>query len=77
MVGGWVGPVQALRGLVRIEIRSNNAFPDWLTHSREGFQANDFRTGFIVSLLLGAQIVCYPLSSTVKYREGKWYVRLC
>lgn len=76
-MGGWAGLLQALTGLVEIEIRSNNASSDWLPLLREGFQANDFRTGFIVSLLLGAQIVCYPLSSTVRYREGKWYVRLC
>lgn len=72
MVGGWVGSLQVLRGLVKIEIRSNNVSSDWLSCLSEGFQASDFRTGFIVSLLFGAQIVCYPLSSAVKYGEGKW-----
>lgn len=42
---------QILRGLVSIEIRSNNASSDWLSHLSKGFQASDFRTGFIVSLL--------------------------
>lgn len=74
VVGGWVCSLQVLRGLVKIEIRSNNVSSDWLSYLSEGFQASDFRTGFIVSLLLGAQIVCYPLSfavNTVK-ENGKY-----
>lgn len=64
--GGWATVVHAVQRLVDTEIRSNNTRSDWLYGLPRGVACKRFAKGFIVSLLSGAEIVCYPFSSTIK-----------
>ena len=64
--GGWVNALQDVWRLVGTEIRSNNTLSDWLSGFPRGVSSKRFPKGFIVSLLSGAEIVWYLLSSTIK-----------